>query len=463
MIRTAYAAVALLTLGACTVGQQTSPPTIATPSSWTTNPPTSFGRADNETPWWSHFNDTILTRLVESTLAANGDVAAAQARVREARAARRGAAADRLPRIDAGADAGRRFENENARPVNVAQAQIEAGWEADLFGANRSTLEAQEALLGVSAAEADGVAQALAAETVRAYIDLREAQRRLAVARANLAAQQDTSSLTQTRQAAGLASMLDVSQAQSLLLSTQSALPVLEGRVRAAIRRLEALSAAMPGTLDETLQTASDVPRAALPAIVETPAGIIAQRPDLRAAERRLAASAASRRVAEAAKYPSLTLRALFGVREASPETFVLPSQALWSLAGGLTAPLFDAGRIQASIDAADARVEVAAAQYRQDVANAFGEVEAALSSLVSTENERIALMRAAVSTAETEALAQERYRRGLVAFIAVLDAQRASFQAQDRLAESEADAARRVIALHTALGSPAPLRSHAL
>jgi NodT family efflux transporter outer membrane factor (OMF) lipoprotein len=406
-------------------------------------------------PWWHQFDDPILHSLVQASLEGNGRVEIARARILEARALRQGAAAERLPRLDAGGEIGRSQANENARPVNAASAQIEARWDADLFGANRLALAARDQLLEAAKAEADGVAQALAIETVQSYIELRTAQRRLAIAKRSLSAQRETMALTQSRFSAGLASALDVAQAESLLLVTQSAIPALEGEVKAALRRLETLAAVAPGAKEAILAAASGIPSAHMPDIIETPASVVAARPDLRRAERDLAAAGAARQAADAARYPTLDLRALFGVRAVSPETFVLPSQTLWSFAGALAMPLFDAGRIDANVKAADARVLQAAARYRQSVIDAFGEVEAALALLIARENERVALARAVESSRQTLGLADERYRRGLAGFIDVLDAQRGLYQAEDRLALSEAMAARQLVALHAALGSP--------
>jgi NodT family efflux transporter outer membrane factor (OMF) lipoprotein len=407
-------------------------------------------------PWWRQFDDAAMNAVIEAALSANGDLETARARVLEARAMRQGAAARLRPQLDVGTEIARRDETESTRPSNSATAQLEARWDADLFGANRRTLEAREALLGAAEADADGVALALAIETARSYVDLREAQQRLAIARRNLSAQRETLALTRARQAAGIASLLDVSQAETLALATESALPALEAQAKAAIRRLESLTAVAPGALDPALAGEKPVPRASFPRALETPANVIAQRPDLRIAERRLAAFNAERAAAEAARYPSLILRAVFGVRALSPETIMTPSQTVWSIAGGLAAPLFDAGRIEAEVRAADARTMQAAAQYRQRVVDAFGEVESALALLVGAENERTALVRTAASSAETRALAEMRYRRGLAGFIDVLDAQRAVYQAEDRLSASEAATARRIIGLHAALGSPA-------
>lgn len=457
MIRAATSTLAVLLLAGCAVHSPTVAPTIATPAGWTSAPMmANAGTTTTTSLWWSQFDDAALNVVIETALAANGDVEIARARIMEARALRQGAAATLQPRLDAGVEIGRRNENENARPVNSASAQLEARWDTDLFGVNRQALKARDALVGAAEAEADGIAQALAVETAGAYIDLREAQQRLAIAERNLAAQRDTLALTAVRQRAGLASALDVSQAESLMLATESALPALAGQSTAAIRRLESLAGKAPGAFSDSLVRSPIVPRAPLPRVIETPAAIIAQRPDLRIAERQLAAASAEKAAAEAARYPSLNLRAAFGVRELSPETMALPSQALRSVAAGLTAPVFDAGRIEAAVNAADARIVQATARYRQTAIDAFGEVEAALALLVAAENERIALTRAAASSAETQRLAEERYRRGLAGFIDVLDARRSLYQAEDRVAASEATNARRVIALHAALGSPA-------
>lgn len=462
MMRTPPALLSVLFVCACAADIQTAPPSIATPAAWTVASTTVRETRDESfTPWWRQFADRSLDEIVEAALRNNGDIEVARARVMEARALRQGAAATLLPRVDGGVEIGRQSENENTRPVNAAQAQIEARWDADLFGVSRRALDAQRALEGAAEAEADAVAQALALESARAYVDVREAQQRFRIAERNLSTQRETLALTRVRQSAGLASFLDVSQAESLTLATESALPALQGQAKAAIRRLEGLTAVLPATLDASLGTETALPRASLPTVIETPADIVAMRPDLRIAERRLAASNAALAAAEATRYPALNLRALFGVRELSPETMALPSQALWTLAGGLTAPLFDAGRIEAQVRAADARVQQAAADYRQRAVEAFSEVEAALALLIAAENERVAFTRAAASAMETERLADERYRRGLASFIEVLDAQRGVYQAEDRVAASEATAARRVIALHAALGSPtAPVRT---
>jgi NodT family efflux transporter outer membrane factor (OMF) lipoprotein len=392
----------------------------------------------------------------------------ARAKVRAARAQRGAAGADLSPSVTGSASATRSTASTRAGGVRGATtrygAGLDASWELDLFGGVRRGVEAAQADLEASEADAQGAQVALVAEVAGAYTDARAAQLRLAIARRAAESQAQTLQLTEWRAQAGLVSVQDVDQARANLETTRSQVPALELGQAQAEHQLDVLLGQAPGSVHARLAApavsgqVSAATGAALPAsparlAVGIPADALRQRPDVRAAERRLAAETARAGVAEAARYPALTLSGSIGVEALTPGGLVKSGSALSSLVAGLTAPLFDAGRLRAKAQAQDAVREQAEVQVRQVVLGALQEVEDALWALARDGDRAEALARAVTSSRAAAELAEQRYAAGLVDFTTVLDAQRTALAAEDGLASTRADGVKALIKLYRALG----------
>ncbi|MEJ8569672.1 efflux transporter outer membrane subunit [Elongatibacter sediminis] len=443
--------------GCVTVGPDYQPPEPQAPAEWQA-PHNSDSANDGSalTEWWRQFEDPVLEALVSEALTSNTDLATARASLREARAQRALTAAQLGPavdftgsasRSDTNYDDGTDFSNRNY------SLGLDASWEADVFGGQRRGVEAADADVGASVASLAEVRISLAAEVALNYIDLRTAERRLAVAQANLAAQEETFQLTQWRHQAGLASELEEAQALTSLETTLAGLPPLETAAVAARNRLTVLLNRNPGTLNELLGTAGQVPRLAEDITVGIPAETLSQRPDVRTAERRLAAQTARLVQAQAARYPSLRLSGSIGLEALTLSALEPGGTRAWSLLGAITAPVFDSGRIDAAIDIEDARLEQALLAYRSAVLTALEDVENALTSVAQTRERQVRLSRATDTARRSLELAEYRYRVGLIDFLSVLDSQRTVQGLEDQLASSEGELAVAHTQLFKALG----------
>lgn len=450
--------------------------------------------------WWTRFDDPVLDGLVRDALARNLDLRTAQAQLREARAARQAAGAELGPSVNASAAATRSKTSLAAGSGTTRElysAGFDASWEPDLFGRLRSGRAAAEASLGSAQEQLRDTRVTLVAEVARNYIELRTAQQRLALAEASLAARRETLQLATWRQQAGLVSALDVAQARTDLESARAGLPSLQAAVVAARHRIAVLLGLTPGALDDRLALAADsrsatgdgkaraagpahgataisnsadipdnagaasvastlalaVPRAPAGIAVGIPADTLRQRPDVRAAERRLAAQAARLDEARAARYPSLRLSGSIGWEALSAQGLGDGGSLARSLLASLTAPIFDAGRIRAAIGVQDARLEQARVAYEAAVLLALEDVEGALTGLASAQ-ERVARLADAVAAArDTRTIADYRYQSGLADFLAVLDSQRTLLSLEDQQAIAAGDLAAAQVRLYKALG----------
>lgn len=455
-------ALACLALAGCSVlGPDPAPPQPPVPAAWSRLDAASQPLLRSETPaslaqWWLGLGDPLLAELVGEALVASPDLRSAQARLREARARRTVAEAARYPAVDASASARRSRSSEETgggATRNLFSAGLDASWEADVFGGVRRGVEAAEADLDAAAANLDNTRVSLAAEVALDYVQARALQARLAIARANLAAQSETLQLTDWRAQAGLVSQQDVEQARSNLEQTRAQIPVLETGLAETEHRLDLLRGRAPGSLHARLATPAPLPAVPQALAVGIPADTLRQRPDVRAAERRLAAESARVGVAEAARYPAFRLTGSIGLEALTLGALGNGGAATSSLLAAVTAPLFDAGRLRAQVEQQDAVREQAQVAYEQAVLNALQEVENALVALQQNRAREAALSAAAEATRSAAELARRRYATGLIDFQSVLDTERSRLSVEDSLASTRADGALALIRLYKALG----------
>ena len=451
--------------GCVTVGPDYVPPATDLPGGWTRLDPAAqpVTRADatgDLSQWWQNLNDPLLSGLIAEAQQASPDLRGAQAKLRQARASRSVAAAGRYPSVTASGRASRSRSSEetgSGDARNFFSAGFDASWELDVFGGVRRGVEAAEADLASTTASLDHTRVSLASEVALNYVDVRALQTRLGIARANLASQSETLQLTDWRAQAGLVSSQDVEQARSNREQTRAQIPALETSLAAAEHTLDVLLGKPPGTLHARLTATGELPTVPAQIAVGIPAETLRQRPDVRAAERKLAAETARVGVAEAARYPSFTLSGSIGLEALTLGALGSSDAATSSLLAGITGPIFNAGRLRAQVEIQDAVREQAQVAYEQAVLVALQDVENALVALARNRERVEALANAAESARNAALMAQQRYSAGLVDFQSVLDTQRSVLSSEDSLASARADGVLALIRLYKALGGGWP------
>lgn len=453
------AAAALVWSSACTVGPSYTPPAIAVPDGWSDDSREAPAMARQSLEkWWTEFHDPVLDALITRAIDGNLDLDIAEARVREARALRGIADAAAQPELDAGGTFGRRQRSDalpalGPRTHNLFEAGWDASWEIDLFGGVRRDREAARAQVQSVEEAHHETLVTLLADVARTYLELRAAQRELRVVDDALRSRQLTLDLVRARARAGLDRDLDVARAEERLASAKGERPLLERAAGLALHRLAVLLGEHPDALSEKLHVAAPFPPAP-PAIPDVlPSELLSRRPDLRRAERELAAATARTGVARAELYPRFVILGNFGRLSADIDDLGSGRAQFGGLIAGARWPVLSGGRIRANIRVHDARQEQAALAYEQAVLRALQDVADSLLS-EARERERQEALREAVSASRRAyEIAAERYRGGLDDYLSVLDAERTLYAAEQALVRSERDLSIAVIALYKSVG----------
>jgi NodT family efflux transporter outer membrane factor (OMF) lipoprotein len=445
------------------VGRDHVPPEAAeagVPPAWREEPGRGLAPGEPDlAAWWSRLGDPVLDRLVERAVSQGLDLRAALARVREARALRGAAAGERFPPIDAIASSEHLRESENtpfgefAPETNVHTLGFDTAWEIDLWGRVRRSVEAAEADLGAEIEDARAIAVTVAAETAFAYNELRAFQRRIEIANTHVSLQEETLGLSRARFEAGLVGERDVAQASTVVETTRSQIPELEVGRRAAENRLAVLVGEPPGALAAELAEPRPIPRPSVEVAVGVPADLLRRRPDVRRAERILAAEVARIGVAEGELYPRLSLFGSIGIAaDGTADLFDAESRFV-GIGPSLRWNIFDGGRIRALVDAQDARAEQARIAWQSAVLGALEEAENAMTAFVREQARRASLGEAAGHARNAVGLAQAQYTEGISDFQVVLISERALADLEDDLARSDARITTSLVALYKALG----------
>jgi NodT family efflux transporter outer membrane factor (OMF) lipoprotein len=467
---------ALFGLSACTVGPdyRGAPPVAADAlhaRAFVRTPATGVASAPVPNAWWRTLGDAELDALIDAALAHNPDVHAAQARLREARAQLDQQDANALPKVGMNA-AGLRFRQPNlgvltnsggstaqqgstggGGPLQLYAASLQASWEIDLFGGTRRAIEAAKATADALDADLADTQVALVAEVADAYLDLRDAQQRLAIARETARAQQRMLALTEERRARGTAADVDVERLSSQVDTTLSTLSPLDGQITESRDRLAVLTGRAPGALDAELEPVRPLP--ALPASVPVgdPATLMRQRPDIRAAERRLAANNAQIGEHIADYFPKLTLYGDLGFVGGDPGHLLRKSNFSWLGVPYLQWNVLDFGRTAANVRSAEASRDEARAKYEQAVLEALQDANAGLSRY-GHQREHLARLEAVQHSAERAAgLTQQRYAAGVSTLIDLLDTQRTQFSAQQDVVAGQTELLKDFVLIQKSLG----------
>ncbi|MGQ9920151.1 MAG: efflux transporter outer membrane subunit [Desulfobacca sp.] len=457
----------------CAVGPNFVPPRTEVPETW--NAQEVVGAAQESKTvtdpavlagWWRSFQDATLTSLVETALETNLDLRQAQARIRQARAARGIAGAGFWPQVDAQAF----FERSSSSSATVTssgvpvvatgpafrdlfQVGLDASWELDIFGGTRRSVEAATADLQAAVEDRHGVLVTLAGEVGTNYLSLRGLQQQLAIARQNLAAQEKTARIIRQRYEAGFASRLDLENAQAQVNTTAAQIPLLESQARVAIYSLGVLLGQPPGTLASVLLRPHPIPTTPPQIPVGLPSDLVRRRPDIRRAEAQLHAATARLGVAVADLFPRFFLTGSAGFAARDISLLGSDKSRFWSFGPSIRWPIFAGGRIRWNIELQDAVQEQALLAYQQTVLTALKDVETALVAYAKEQEHRQSLIQAVENNRKAVELAMQLYLAGRSDFLNVLTAQRSLFVTEEALAQSTRDLTVNLVALYKALG----------
>ena len=456
MTRPARRAAALgalsLALGGCAVGSNYKRPLVSVPDHFYGDERAAEARSLADVPWWDVFDDPILKALIQEAVRNGFDARRAAARVEEARARYGVVRSEFFPSVVYEGGWQRARENQIVNPSGDAHTawSVDVGfsWELDLWGRIRRLSEAARAQYLATEDGRRGVLLSLVSDVAVAYMELRELDDELEIAKRTSAAFQDTYDLFNRRLEGGAASALETARAEASLGQVAAEIPEIERAIVARENQINFLLGRNPQPIPR------EGPLMALPPDVPAglPSSLLERRPDIREAEQFMIAANASVGVAKADFFPRLSLTGLFG--GVSPELGDLFSHnKIWNIGAGLVGPIFQGGRIKRSYEAAQAQWEQATIQYEAATANAFGEVSQALvdrTKLVETERQRA---RTVGAYQEAVRLANLRYTSGLSAYFEVLEAQQQLFPAEISLAQTRRDQLVAVVNLYRALG----------
>ncbi|MEN5238908.1 MULTISPECIES: TolC family protein [Pseudomonas] len=446
-----------LALAACAVGPDYKAPATEPARLDSSLEAKAFDRSRFESVWWKQFDDPVLNQLVQASLDGNRDLRIAFARLKAARAIRDDAANDQLPVVNsrASSDLGKgQIPGQSERRVNSERYDLglDMAWELDLFGRIQRQIEASEAQEAAAEADLQQLQVSLIAELVDAYGQLRGAQLREQIAVANLKTQQQSRDITVTLRDTGVGNELDVVRADARLAGVEATVPQLQAVQVRAKNRIATLLGQRPDALTV------DLSPKALPAIAKAlpvgdPGELLRRRPDIRSAERQLAAATANVGVATADLFPRVSLSGFLGFTAARGSQIGSAASNAWALGPSITWAAFDLGSVRARLRGAEADADGALANYEQQVLLALEESANAFSDYGKRQQRLLALMRQSDASRKAAELASVRYREGTVDYLVLLDAERERLSAEDAQAQGEVELYSGIVAIYKALG----------
>lgn len=447
----AWTILAALALAGCgALGGTAAPPQVEAAPAWVNAVPTDVAPTVIPDRWWDAYGSAELAGLIALARANNPDLAASRERILQARAQVRAARAGLFPSVDASGGASRRMPGEGLGR-NSFDAGFDAAYEVDLWGGTSAGVVSATANAQAAAFDADSATLSLSADVATAYFQILSLDDRLASARRILDIARRIQDLVETQEALGAASGLEVSRQRGAVAALRASIPALERSRAETVNALAQLTGTTPGAVSLRATTLEAV---RLPVIVPgLPSDLLTRRPDLKAAEAALAAASADVAVARAAMLPSIRLTGGAGYSSGELSALFTPAGFLASLAAGVAAPLFDAGRLAAQEDRALSAERQAVEQYRGAILAAFRDVEDALAGVRTLAEIEAARQDASTEAARSYAIAEERYRVGRTDFLDLLDAQRTLFEQEDALREARLARLNASVALYKALG----------
>ncbi|QKH36968.1 efflux transporter outer membrane subunit [Achromobacter pestifer] len=457
----------LSALTGCAVGPDFQAPQAQLPPQWRMPDASAAGSVpvpqDVNTSWWDSFGDPTLSALIAEATAANLDIRIAHERLLQSRSALRVAEADGLPGIGAGASykRGQNSEAGLADPsgrggkssFNLWQASVDASWELDLWGRVRREVE-QAGAQSQAALEAQrGVVLAIRAETARNYILLRGAQNQLDVLRQTLANAERNLALTRLRQREGVATELDVSQADAQAASIEAGVPPLALRIEQLMNALALLLEQPPGALQQRLAAVGPIPGGPLQVPVGLPSELAERRPDIRRAQANLHAAVAAIGMAEGDFYPRITLSGNLGLQALQLRDLDTDNAGIFGVGPALQIPIFQGGRLRGRLRLRESQAQEAALLYQKTVLNAWHEVDNAMTAYQAQQLTRASLERASESARQALLNAQRQYAAGASDFVNVLSAQNAVLASDQARVTTQATVSLVLVDLYRSLG----------
>lgn len=446
-------------LAGCVVGPDYQTPRTPLPAKWASNKDKAAERPPELAAWWTRLNDPLLTNYVERAIRNNLTVATAKARVEEARASLRQERGTLFPVANGSFSVNRSQSaggSGNSGLSNVSTqylSSIDASWELDLFGGRQRAVEAARYGLDAAAEDLRNTMLVLIGDVALNYSQVRTSQALLALARRTARSQRESASLTRTKYDAGSAANADVARSEALAATTEADVATFEIERAAAVHHLSILLGLPPAALSAELSKGAPIPRPQFPLPVGIPADTLLNRPDLRLAERQLAQATARIGVAEAARYPAISLTGNIATQALSISDLAQKSSIAWTLGPAVTVPLFRAGQLKAAVDVATALRDQATFAYQSAVLTAMADVENAIVS-VSRERYRGAkLLIAATAYHRAAESSRAQYREGTTDYLNLLDAQRTLYASEAALIGNQLAIVAAYIALNKALG----------
>ncbi|MEZ5964045.1 MAG: efflux transporter outer membrane subunit [Planctomycetota bacterium] len=458
-----------LSLCGCTVGPDYVPPVVPAPPAWAESDGTRVDAVAVDT-FWRRFADPTLQDLLDRAVANNRDLRVAAARLRESQVRARAAGSALWPQVDVEATYSNSRLSEHGflqglatggtgggavfpgQQLDLHQIGFDASWELDLFGGGRRGLAAAEAVAGAAAYDLRAVLLSLCARIADDYVELRSMQRRAALAERLAATYRSAVAVLREQVQAGVADALELARTETELANREADAAAYGGEITAVQRRIEAAVASAPGGLASAL-AAGDLPAVPDVLAIDVPAATLRRRPDVGAAERRLAAATARIGVATAELYPRLSLTGAFGLQAQNLADLPRSDSRFWAVGPQVRWPLFDFGRVRAAIAIEDTRAAQALATYEGVVVDALADVEVALVRVARWRRQVAALERARDAARTAARLADEQYRSGVREYLDVLEVQAIADRSEDELARGDAALVHAVVALGKALG----------
>jgi NodT family efflux transporter outer membrane factor (OMF) lipoprotein len=454
-----------LALSGCAAGNNYKMPDTLLPESWfpsdATKPQTDE-KAAIEQQWWHNFGDPVLDELIGKADAGNLDLQIYEARIAQARAARAASSSELLPSVNIiGGDTrqANRFTFGGTpfpgmtKPFNTFQAGFDASWEPDLFGGKKRALESSEAEVSAAEASRDDMRVRLSAEVASTYIDIRSYQQQLRITSETIAAQRRTVDIVRENYHAGRSAQLSLMQAQAQLEQTETQLPYYQNLLAQAEYSMDVLLGEQPGTTHKIAGDVKPIPAPGKALVLAAPALVIANRPDIRIAERKLASATAQQGVAAAKFFPDISLSGFVGLLNVDAGHLLEAGSKSWELGGNILSPILNYGRLSANLEAADARQQEALASYRKAIISALSDVAKTVTAYSKQEEYRKAVEKTVLDNRKTAEIARTRYKEGVSSFIEVLDAQRTLYASESQLVKSNTDVAQDLIAVYKSLG----------
>lgn len=449
-------------LGGCAVGPDYQKQEPQAPAAWVNAKGhwDQFTQAEekNLQKWWTTFKDPILERLIQRGLKGNLDLKQALARIDQTRAERSAQRALLFPQIGS-ATFGGYLDNLvpgqtlNGNSLGLIASGFDAFWEIDLVGRLRRKLESASALQDAAREKYQATWSLLAADIARNYTEFRNLQKQASITQRNLLAQKKVLELTQRLESEGVGTRYDVSRARNETETTAAKLPRIESELRQHQHALEVLLGQKPGELAALLTPPRDVPQASDNGLLLTPAQALRLRPDIREAERNLAAATANQGAALAEMFPKISVAAFVGLQNSDLESLFRSKAFSWASGSSIMQPIFNFGRIRAGINLADARAQETLLHYEKTVLEALRETETAMARYLAEQQRQKTLVSATLEAREALRLAQLRYQEGVSNFLEVLDTERVLLGNELALAECEALSTLHLINLYKSLG----------